>query len=96
LSSSASNVPVPRRKTFVIHGHGGILCRQPDALHPGKRENPPEEKVHFLSWRVPDCQKTLGMRRRAAALRLKSAAGDMCGGEERKYSASYINLRPQK
>jgi len=47
LSSSASNVPVQRRKTFVIHGHGGILCRQPDALHPGKRKTRQRRKFTF-------------------------------------------------
>jgi len=59
-------------------------------------ENPAVFYKSLASAGLSDCQKTLGMRRRAAALRLKSAAGDMCGGEERKYSASYINLRPQK
>ena len=35
-----------------LHTGTAAECRLTDALHPEKRENPPEEKVYFLSWRV--------------------------------------------
>ncbi|MBE5781680.1 MAG: hypothetical protein E7329_00025 [Clostridiales bacterium] len=41
MTVSAISVPVERQATNIAHGHGGILCRQPDALHPGKREKMP-------------------------------------------------------
>ena len=48
ILQAASSYPMEKER-LLVHGHGGILCRQPDALHPGKQKMGEGESACFLS-----------------------------------------------